>query len=112
MSLNFSIRPMRQLVSEIKIFDMRMNDGSRNFADLPEIASFAAMRNHVGSFEDAVETEFVTDEVIEMWLYFDYRGHRFSVNNQHGDYWFFVDDPTCPEPILVEVMHHFAKINQ
>ena len=99
-------------MSRTEIFDMRMNDGSRHFADVPEIVSFAAMRDHVRSLEGAEEIGFITDEVTEMWLDFHYREHRFSINNQHGDYWFFVDDPTCPEPILVDVCSHFAKINQ
>ena len=103
---------MRQSASEIKIFDMRMHDGSRNFADLPEIASFASMRLHTGSLEGAEETGFLTDEVTEMWLDFSYRGYRFSINNQHGNYWFFVEDTTCPEPLLFDVLEHFAKINQ
>ena len=99
-------------MSEIKIFDARLHNGSRHFADLPYLASFASMRKHVRTLNGAVETAFVTDQVTEMWLDFSYSGHRFTVNNQYGEYWFFVDDPTCPEPILVEVVQHFAKINQ
>ncbi|MBK7708568.1 MAG: hypothetical protein IPJ30_23110 [Acidobacteria bacterium] len=45
-----------------------------------------------------------------MWLDFDYRGHRFSVNNQFGDYWFFVRDPKCPDEILLEVCAHFRAL--
>ena len=102
----------QRLVTEIEIFDVRMNDGSRHFADLPEIVSFDAMRDHARNLEGANETGFITDEVTEMWLDFTFCGHRFSINNQFGDYWFFVENPECPEPILVEVVQHFAKINQ
>ena len=88
-----------------------MNDGSRNFADLPEIASFDKMRELLVTFGGAVETDFVTDQVTEIWLDFEYRGHQFSINNQMGNYWFFVKDPECPEQILTAVVEHFATIN-
>ena len=93
------------------LFDIRMNDGSRNFADLPEEASFGSMRNHLTILDGAAEMGFVTDDVTEMWLDFRYRDHSFSVNNQMGDYWFFVEDPLCPEAVLRSVVEHFAIIN-
>jgi hypothetical protein len=33
-------------------------------------------------------------------------GQRFSVNNQFGEYWFFVDNPRCSEEILEAVLGH------
>jgi len=96
---------------EVKVFDFRMNDGSRKFVELPEIVFFDRMREHVGVLDGAVEKKFVTDGVTEMWLDFEYRGHHFSINNQMGDYWFFVEDVTCPDCILAEVVDHFSLIN-
>ena len=92
------------------LFDMRMNDGSRHFADMPEAVFFDELADHAEKLEDAEITEFITDGVVEMWLDFDYRGHQFSVNNQLGDYWFFVSDPDCPEEILLEVCDHFRRL--
>jgi hypothetical protein len=93
-----------------KLFDFRMKDGSRHFADLPEVVFFDEFADHVEKLEDAEITEFITDGVIEMWLDFEYREHHFSVNNQFGDYLFFVQDPDCPDEILLEVCAHFRRL--
>lgn len=92
-----------------KLFNITMHDGSRNFADLPESIFFDELRELVKNFEGARETGFVTDWVTEVWLDFEYRGHKFSVNNQPGGYWFFVDDPNCPDKILLEVVEYFER---
>ena len=31
---------------------------------------------------------------------------RFSVNNQFGEWWFFVRDPSCDDAVLQTVVHH------
>ena len=92
-----------------KLFDFRMNDGSRNFADLPETVFFDKLREIAEQFEGAKETGFVTDWITEVWLDFEFREQRFSINNQQGDYWFFVENPDCPDEILMEVVEHFQK---
>ena len=92
-----------------KLFDIRMNDGSHNFADLPESVFFDKLCEHAEAFKNAQVTEFITDWVTEVWLDFEYHGHKFSINNQHGEYWFFVDDPNCPDEILMEVIEYFEK---
>lgn len=86
-----------------------MKDGSRNFAALPETVFFDELREIAEKIESAKETGFVTDWVTEVWLDFEYRGHRVSINNQMGEYWFFVDDPACPDEILMKVVEHFQK---
>ena len=92
------------------LFDMRMNDGSRHFADMPEAVFFDELADHAEKLENVEITEFITDGVVEMWLDFEYHWHKFSVNNQLGDYWFFVEDPDCPDEILLEVCDHFRKL--
>lgn len=87
-----------------------MNDGSRHFVDMPEVVFFDEFCEHTEKLEEAEITEFVTDGVVEMWLDFEFRGHKFSVNNQLGDYLFFVEDPECPEEILLEIIAHFRKL--
>lgn len=93
-----------------EIFDYRMNDGSRNFTDFPVIRDWYDVRDHVRLLPGAVLTGFVTDNVTEAWIDFTYRGHCFSINDQYGDYWFFVNDPDCPEEILKEVRAHWALL--
>ncbi len=92
------------------IFDFRMHDGSRNFTDLPMTQDWYAVRDHVRLLPGATLTGFVTDDVTEAWIDFTWRGHRFSINNQYGDDWFFVDDPLCPEGFLMEVRAHWAEL--
>ena len=92
-----------------KLLNLIMKDGSRNFAILPETIFFDELRELVKSFEGSKEIGFVTDGVTEVWLAFDFGGHKFSINNQFGDYWFFVDDPNCSNKILLEVVKYFEK---
>lgn len=88
-----------------------MKDGSRHFVDLPlEAAFFDDLADHLETLPGAEITEFLTDGVVEMWLDFEYRGYKFSVNNQLADYWFFVEDPECPEGILLEIIDHFRLL--
>ena len=98
-------------MSTPKLFDHRMADGSRNFADLPEVAWFDNMREHLGRLVGARETEYITDRVTEMWLDFDFQNYHFSVNNQYGWYSLFVDNPECSDAVLTAVIDHFAQIN-
>ena len=93
-----------------ELLDRKMNDGSRHFVDMPEVVFFDDFADHVELLEGAEITEFITDGVVEMWLDFEFRNHKFSVNNQFGDYWFFVQDPDCPEEILLEVVDHFRSL--
>ena len=54
----------------------------------------------------ATVTGFVTDFVTEAWIDITYRGQEFSINDQWGDYWFFVKDPACPDEIMAAVLDH------
>lgn len=92
-----------------KLFDFRMKDGSRNFADLPETVFFDELRKIVNKLAGAKETGFVTDWFSEVWLDFEYRGEKFAINSQMGDYWFIVENPDCPGEILLAVVEHFQK---
>ena len=92
------------------LLESKMNDGSRHFVDLPEVVFFDELCDHLEELEGAEITEFLTDGVVEMWLDFEFRGHKFSVNNQLGDYRFFVEDPKCSDEIMLEVIEHFRKL--
>jgi hypothetical protein len=89
-----------------EIYDMRMHDGSRHFASLPESESWESLHEYVKKLGGVSDASIITDEVMEAWIDFSFRGHEFSVNNQHGDYWFFVEDPACPEEVLEAVLNH------
>ena len=92
------------------LLESKINDGARHFVDLPEVVFFDEFYDHTENLEGVEITEFLTDGVVEMWLDFEFRGHKFSVNNQFGDYWFFVEDPDCPDPILLEVIAHYRQL--
>ena len=86
-----------------------MEDGSRYFANFPETVSFERLREIVNQLENAREISFITDQVTEAWLDFTYQGHSFSINNQNGEFWFFVEDPACPNEILFAVAKYFGE---
>ena len=70
-----------------------MNDGSRHFGELPHTKMWYGVRDHIKKLAGADLTDFITDHVTEAWIDFSYRHHRFSINDQFGAYWFFVNDP-------------------
>ncbi len=92
------------------LFDLKMNDGSRHFVDMPEVVFFDEVADHVEDLEGAEITEYITNGVLEMWLEFTFSGHKFYVTNQLSDYWFFVQDPNCADEILLEVVDHFRRL--
>lgn len=99
----------------VLLFDHRLNDGSRNFADLPEsydpvAPQWHTLRAHVGSLPGAVLTAFVTDDVTEAWIEFSFGGHAFSLNNQQSSWWLIVEDPACSEATLEAVYVHFESL--
>jgi len=96
------------MLSELR--EIKMTDGSRHFVDLPEVVFFDEFYDHAETLDGAEITEFITDGVVKMWLDFKFRGHKFSVNNQFGDYWFFVENAECPDEILLEIIEHFRRL--
>ena len=90
-----------------ELLDIRMKDGSRHFCVLPERISFEQLKIHTAKLRDARIRDILTDSVIEIWLDFDFHGERFSINNQFGEYWFFVKNPDCPDATLSQVRKHF-----
>lgn len=92
------------------LINLIMHDGSRHFGDLPQTAQWYDVREHVERLPGATLTGFITDGVTEAWIDFTYQGYVFSINDQFGDYWFFVNDPACSDIILSVVMNHFADL--
>jgi hypothetical protein len=87
-----------------------MHDGSRHFASLPATHDWFAVRDHVRSLPGARLTDFVCDGVTEAWIDFGYASHRFSINDQAGEYLFFVTDPACSDGVLRAVVDHWAGL--
>jgi hypothetical protein len=83
-----------------------MADGSRHFGDLPQTVSWYDLRDHIESIQGVSITGFLTDHITEAWIDFSYRGYSFSVNDQFGDYWFFVKEVDCPNEVLEAVLSH------
>jgi hypothetical protein len=92
------------------LVDIRMHDGSRLSASLPMSALGHRVRDHAASLQGAELTGFIDPGFAEVWIDFRYRGHRFSINAQLGEYWFFADDPDCPDAILHEFVRHFSAL--
>jgi hypothetical protein len=90
----------------MQLLNHTAHDGSRQFAELPQTRLWYELRDHLQTLPGAVVTGFLTDAVTEAWIDFTYRGHSFTVNDQFGDYWFFVDDPNCRDEILREIVSH------
>ena len=92
----------------MKLIDFKANDGSRQFLALPESIGFDDLLDHIATLSGVTITDYVTDHRTEVWIDFDFHGHNFSVNNQMGEYWFFVKDPNCHEDFLTTIATHCA----
>ena len=104
------VRRHRTSFVKTTLQNFRTPGGSRQFAELPQTTLWYDLRDHLQALRGADITEFLTDHVTEAWIHFTYRGHSFRVNDQFGDYWFFVDDPQCPDEILTEVVSHCESL--
>jgi hypothetical protein len=93
-----------------RLIDIRACDGSRHFMSLPQSETWHAVRDYVTALDGATLTGFLSDHITEAWVDFTYHGYAFTINNQHGEYWFFSNDPNCPDAILQLVSNHFAKL--
>jgi hypothetical protein len=94
----------------VALLNVTMHDGTRQFGELPLRADWYQVRDHVLRLPGATLRDFVCDGVTEAWIDFVYEGHSFTVNDQFGAYWFFVDDPQCPETLLRQVLEHFQQL--
>ena len=94
----------------MELLNVPANDGSRQFAVLPQTASWGRLRRHLEALAGVRVTDFVTDSVSEGWLDFTYDGQRFTVNDQFGQYWFFVADSAAPDDLLQRVAEYCSAL--
>ncbi len=84
-----------------------MHDGSRNFFLLPvDKVSVLRLFFKIFTLFGAYPTAFVPS-VGETWIDFNYKGFKFTINDQLGDYYFMVNDPKCSDSLLLSVIEHF-----
>ena len=93
-----------------ELLNVIMNDASRLFGTLVHTMLWDDVYAHVAKLPGALPTGFVSDHITEAWIDFVYCGCHFSINDQFGDYWFFVRDPACPEDVLQRVLTHFKAL--
>lgn len=96
-------------MTDAAITDFIMHDGSRHFLSLPESMLSTALVQQIKAMTDMQLTEFL-ETIPESWIDFEFRSHEFTINNQFGEYWFFVADRHCPLDILTEIRGRFETI--
>jgi len=88
-------------MANMKIFSIISHDGkSKHFFSLPELIPMEELTKSLESIPGVDIKNELTDSVTEIWVDFNYQGSNYSVNNQHGDYYFFVDDLELSDEIL------------
>ena len=92
------------------LLENKLKSGARHFVDMPEVVFFDEVYEHAENLDGVEIYDFQTDGTLEMWLEFEFRGHKFFIGNKFGDFWFLVEDADCDEEILLEIAGHFRKL--
>ena len=93
----------------MKLIDERTPDGSRHFAQLPKLATWETVRDHVQLLGCARVVNYVEGPA-QPWLDFTFRGHRFLIHSHENQLRLFVRDPQCSDLILNEIGLHFERL--
>jgi hypothetical protein len=67
------------------LLDIRANDGSRQFAELPETIRWSELHIALTSHPDLAVNSFLSDHVTQAIIDFTYRGYDFTVDTQFGE---------------------------
>ena len=94
----------------LELTNVTMSDGSRWFLSLPFSVSWYELRDHGSVLPGGQLTGFLTDHVTEAWIDFSYRAHAFTIHTVMGEFWFFAENSTCDDEILVEIAEHFGPL--
>lgn len=88
----------------VELQNVRAADGSRLFAEVRDTIGAEALVARIQAAPEADSVCLLTDGIVESWIDFRYRDRQFTVNTQFGDFWFFVNDASCPDEILKELL--------
>ena len=80
--------------------------GWRLFARRPERVSWVRLRRHLNAMPGAAVVDLACDRMNEAAVVFTYGGHRFGVDLHDAAFRFTVEDPACPDDVLLEVLAH------
>jgi hypothetical protein len=76
---------------------------------LPQTTDSVTLRDHLAQLP-GVKLGIFLDSVAESWIDFELEGHAFSINDQLGEYWFFVTSPDAPDEVLERVVSHATTL--
>lgn len=85
--------------------DDPFRDGARQFTTLPQTVDPVSLRDHLAQLP-GVKLGLFVHSVTESWIDFALEGHAFSVNDQFGEYEFFVANTDAPDELLERVSSH------
>lgn len=89
----------------MRIIDQRTEDGSRRFLCLPKTTDWEGLRGHLAQLPGLRVANYLAGGFAPM-LDFFYWGHRFSIQEQSGEFWFTVLDPMCSDLTLYQIAIH------
>lgn len=93
----------------MRLLDLPTHNGGRQFAALPQTTDSVTLRDHLAQLP-GVKVGLFVDSVTESWIEFALEGHEFSINDQFGEYWFFVANPDAPDKLLEQVVSHATAL--
>jgi hypothetical protein len=83
------------MAHSVRLFDIRMADGSRHFAEIPMRIPPSMLRRRLDAAAGVRATQFLAAG-LEAWIDFDFHCDSFAMHNPCGDYWLFVENPPVP----------------
>ena len=82
--------------------------GWRVFATRPERVSWFKLRRRLAETREFALADVACDRMNEAALVFTFRGHRFGIDLHEGQFRFSVEDPSCPDEVLHDVLSRVA----
>jgi len=83
---------------------------NNSFYRFPQTRFWHELRDHLLALPGLAVTDFTDAPVVASWLDFTFRGHRFTINAESGEFVFFVEDANCPESVRTEITAHFESL--
>jgi hypothetical protein len=94
----------------MRLIDERTLDGSRQFASLPQVVSWSAVRSHLSLLPGAKIANLHDTCPERTWLDFHFGQHHFFIKAHDGLFHLFVRDPQCADLVLYQVGAHFEQL--